>query len=779
MEYLSNHQFSDQPQKGGFLSGKNSFLDFRILLLLLLFFLQGFLGNTQVKAQEVPAVVSPSTPFFIDPDNPPSCSQNNLRIIAVDFRDPNTGKTFDPNDLIGTPIGTPIDGEIYVTFAVSGQGYNFHVQYDLFIDGEPQIIDGEPQGRRALCIVVEDGNGNTVNIEDGNEVFISNFTWNYGSKVEIKNVYQTWKTGNAKPNDKSCPSTAGNSQCDYVGEGFVVETPVVANFEFETFCENRDVSFTNFSTGGEENVAFSYSWDFGDGNTSNDANPTHTYATAGTYTVTLTSTKGADSDEIQIDVTVNDPITLSINAPPAVCEPNTVDLTDPAVTSGSSAGLTYTYWLDDQATQELNNPNAVGVSGTYYIKGFNALTGCELIKPVEVSIGTCSLTLVKEATNGPIGEDCLDPTLSPIINYTFTLNNNGTFPLTNIQISDPLFEAPNPVVALTLSDDGNGDAELGVGETWVYTASYTITATDIENGQVQNQATASGDANGFTASDLSGTAVDNDTPTVVSVCQNYELTLDKQVKSGDPYSAVGNVVVYDYVITNSGNVTLDGPFSVSDDKIAGIADVNGPLAPGASVTATGSYTISQADIDAGFVTNIATASGNGVVSNSDTETVNATQTPSINIVKSASPSTYDGAGDVITYTFDVSNTGNVTLTGVTVTDPLTGLSAITPDPVTLAPGENQVFTATYTITQSDMDAGQVDNTATATGNDPDDVEVSDTDSETITVVKDASINIVKSASPSTYDGAGDVITYTFDVSNTGNVTLTGVTVTDP
>ncbi|WP_373396577.1 hypothetical protein V8V91_17710 [Algoriphagus halophilus] len=73
------------------------------------------------------------------------------------------------------------------------------------------------------------------------------------------------------------------------------------------------------------------------------------------------------------------------------------------------------------------------------------------------------------------------------------------------------------------------------------------------------------------------------------------------------------------------------------------------------------------------------------------------------------------------------------------------MSAITPGPVTLAPGENQCSRQIYTITQSDMDAGQVDNTATATGNDPDDVEVSDTDSETITVVKDASIEIVKSA----------------------------------
>ncbi|OOG79265.1 hypothetical protein, partial [Algoriphagus sp. A40] len=70
-----------------------------------------------------------------------------------------------------------------------------------------------------------------------------------------------------------------------------------------------------------------------------------------------------------------------------------------------------------------------------------------------------------------------------------------------------------------------------------------------------------------------------------------------------------------YVITNSGNVTLAGPCSVTDDKIAGIAAVNGPLVPGGSVTATGSYTITQTDLNNGSVTNVASASGNGVTSN--------------------------------------------------------------------------------------------------------------------------------------------------------------------
>ncbi|WP_439480957.1 DUF7507 domain-containing protein, partial [Algoriphagus formosus] len=217
---------------------------------------------------------------------------------------------------------------------------------------------------------------------------------------------------------------------------------------------------------------------------------------------------------------------LEITDPAAVCTPGTVDLTAAAVTAGSDADLTFTYWTDEGATVSLQNPAAVATSGTYYIRAENA-AGCFVIEPVDVSIGECSLTLVKEATNGPTGEDCLDPTSSPNINYSFTLNNNGTFPLSNIQISDPLFEAPNPVVSLTLSNNGNGDAILDAGETWVYTASYAITATDIENGQVVNQATASGDFNGFEVSDLSGTAVDNDDQTIVPICQDEDFSIAK------------------------------------------------------------------------------------------------------------------------------------------------------------------------------------------------------------------------------------------------------------
>ncbi len=80
------------------------------------------------------------------------------------------------------------------------------------------------------------------------------------------------------------------------------------------------------------------------------------------------------------------------------------------------------------------------------------------------------------------------------------------------------------------------------------------------------------------------------------------------------------------------------------------------------------------------------------------------------IDKTTTTSTYSAVGDTITYDFAVTNNGNVTLTDVTINDALAGLSAIscTGGPITsLAPGATVDCTATYTVTQADLDAGSV------------------------------------------------------------------------
>ena len=65
----------------------------------------------------------------------------------------------------------------------------------------------------------------------------------------------------------------------------------------------------------------------------------------------------------------------------------------------------------------------------------------------------------------------------------------------------------------------------------------------------------------------------------------------------------------------------------------------------------------------------------------------------------------------------VTNTGNVDLVNVAVTDPLLG-GAVSCPQTTLSPGESMTCSAGYTVTQVDLDTGQIANTATVDADDP-------------------------------------------------------------
>ncbi|WP_411267849.1 beta strand repeat-containing protein, partial [Pedobacter sp. AK017] len=263
--------------------------------------------------------------------------------------------------------------------------------------------------------------------------------------------------------------------------------------------------------------------------------------------------------------------------------------------------------------------------------------------------------------------------------------------------------------------------------------------------------------------------------------------------------AVGDVITYTFTATNTGNVTLSG-VNINDALTGSTALALSPavLAPGDSGTATASYTITQADINAGSVSNTATATGtapdastvsdvSGTAQTNDTPTSTTLgRTPLIALVKTASVGGTGAVGEVITYTFTATNTGNVTLSGVVIDDALTGSTALALNPPVLAPSASGTATASYTITQGDIDAGGVSNTATVTGTAPDASTVSDVsgtaqDNDTPTntpLTKSPAIALVKTASVGGTGAVGDVISYTFTATNTGNVTLSGVNIND-
>ena len=188
-------------------------------------------------------------------------------------------------------------------------------------------------------------------------------------------------------------------------------------------------------------------------------------------------------------------------------------------------------------------------------------------------------------------------------------------------------------------------------------------------------------------------------------------------------------------MTNLGNVDLTG-VTVVDPMVT---VVGGPisLAAGASDTETFSavYTVVQADVDAGQVSNQATASGTApdgsVVTDlsdnnsnfEDDPTVTVLcQDPSMSVEKSGvfNDENADGsaqAGETISYVFTVTNTGNVTLYDIVLMDDLPGIVLEGGPIAVLEPGEidDSTFTASYTVTEADILAGEVINQAIGTG----------------------------------------------------------------
>jgi len=255
------------------------------------------------------------------------------------------------------------------------------------------------------------------------------------------------------------------------------------------------------------------------------------------------------------------------------------------------------------------------------------------------------------------------------------------------------------------------------------------------------------------------------------------------VKSASPgtVAAVGDTVTYSFEVENQGNQTVHG-ITVDDPMFASVVCPTSPVAPGDHTTCTASYSTTQADLDAGSISNTATASalelsGATVTSDSSTATVTATQAPHLTLVKSASPTSVAAKDDVVSYSFHVTNDGNVTLNGIAIDDPM--LSSVNCPTADLAPSDDEICTASYTVTQADVDAGSITNTATAAGAttaDPGVPVISPASTAAVSVVQNAALTLTETSDIHTVTGGGQVITYTFHVVNGGNVTITGVAV---
>ncbi|MET0296459.1 MAG: AraC family transcriptional regulator [Microbacterium sp.] len=378
--------------------------------------------------------------------------------------------------------------------------------------------------------------------------------------------------------------------------------------------------------------------------------------------------------------------------------------------------------------------------------------------------------------------------VNSVITYTFTTRNSGNVTLTGVGVSDPL-----PGLS-TISYGTWPSGTAGVlqpGQAVAATATYTVLQADVDRGSVANQSTAVGTPPAGPA--LTARSANIVTATAPAAPDAALSKTGGLVGTG----AAGDTIAYTFVYTNLGNVTLSA-VTISDPLLpSGVVygawpGAAGVLSPGQSVTASGTYTVTQADVDAGSVVNVASSSAapptGSPLTRSDTSTVTLAPTSTLDFTKSAAYETGTGAvGSTIRYTFTATNTGNVTLSNVAVSDPLPGLSAVSydgwPSGTTgvLRPNDTVTASALYTVTQSDVDAGAVTNTANLAARTPQGAPLSFASPtvSTPTVAPAPAIDTSKSASVSGGGAVGSIVTYTIRATNTGNVTLSAASITDP
>ena len=366
------------------------------------------------------------------------------------------------------------------------------------------------------------------------------------------------------------------------------------------------------------------------------------------------------------------------------------------------------------------------------------------------------------------------------VTYSFKVTNDGNVPLHDISVSETAFTGAGAVSAISCPALPQ---PLATGASTTCTASYVVRQADVNAGAVDNTATA----RAVSPDDIAVTS----TPSSVRLTATQTPGISIKKSSDTAVLVVGETVKFSFVVTNTGNVTLNN-VGVNETAFTGAGTMSAvscpadrTLAPGAQLVCTATYVVQQADVDAGSMDNTATATGtppSGIPVTSDPSTTRTPSVPepSVSIVKTADRATLV-AGQTVTYTFLVTNTGNVTLTDAAVVEGgFTGAGALSaldcPADRTLAPGGELECTATYAVQQADVDAGAVDNSATATGNPPTgDPVVSEPSEVNIAATQSPAITIVKSADK-TQLVLGETVTYTFLVTNTGNVTLTDASV---
>lgn len=165
------------------------------------------------------------------------------------------------------------------------------------------------------------------------------------------------------------------------------------NIDFENTCLGEQ---TEFSTAIDNPLA-TFLWDFGDGNTSTDIDPSHTYAAMGTYDVTLTVTEGARINTESIKLTISEVPLANAVTDVEVCSPSD----------------THTFDLSTLDAQILDTQNANAYQVAYFANQHDAENNVNPL-PSELEFDRGTTTVFARVSNGN-DFSCFDTTSFDVI----------------------------------------------------------------------------------------------------------------------------------------------------------------------------------------------------------------------------------------------------------------------------------------------------------------------------------------------------------------------------
>ena len=524
-----------------------------------------------------------------------------------------------------------------------------------------------------------------------------------------------------------------------------------------------------------------------------------------TYTITYMNNTDSTAD-ITITDTLTDGLTFVSASDNGSVNGQKVTWTIPNVQQLAGGSVELTVRVNDKAVETVQNTASVKVGNESAVSSNPVVNKVDPVAPNEKTVDVAGKAVA-------VGDTLV---------YTIKYRNN-TASAADVTITDTLTDG------LTFVSATDGGVSSGQTVTWTIqnVPAYTDGQVELvvmvnENAELKIENDAEIQVGNEPKVNVE--PVENVTARIQVDKEATILGSDYQKKADQTKASLNDIIRFSVVIENIGgcdltDVTITDKMlakaeisSVKLEPINAFESTKGKsltdgkitytvpeLPKGQKVTVTYDYKVDEADILVDAVTNtakvVATDPDGDEISHEDSTTTNTDDpNPHLTVSKTTTskpapdaegnPKTTYALGETITYEIEVKNDGNLTITDIAVEDVLTGNTEDQAWKIdSLAPDESRVFEASYTVTEADIHTGSVVNEATATGKTKDEAnpEVPVTPGKTVDKTEEpfAKLDIAKAIvnGKDSYR-IGETIQYLLTVTNTGNVTVENIVLTD-